>query len=93
MSVHSVHSRKRIGKVAPLNILLSFCITHTHTHTHHFALEPTQAHSRARPKIIIGGRLQRSIPSSETKLNEDKLNETATRQLTSRILGTYILDI
>ena len=34
MSIHSVHSRKKIGKVAPRNILVPFRITHTHTHTH-----------------------------------------------------------
>jgi len=34
MSIHSVHSRKRIGNLAPRSILLHFRITHTHTHTH-----------------------------------------------------------
>jgi len=34
MSIHSVHSRKRIGQLAPRNILLPFRTTHTHKHTH-----------------------------------------------------------
>jgi hypothetical protein len=56
-------------------------------------LEPTQAHIRARPKVISGRILQRSIPSGETKLNDDILSETATLQLTPRVLEPYILDI
>ena len=93
MSIHSVLPRKRIGELALHNILFPFRITHTHTHTHQFALEPTQAHIRARPKVISGGKLQRSIRSSETKLNDDTLSETATRQLKPRVLEPYILHI
>jgi len=52
-------------------------------------LEPTQAHIHAHPK----GALQRSIPSGESKLKDDRLIETATRQLTPRVLEPYILDI
>ena len=89
MYIHSVPLRKRKGKVAPRKVLLSFRITHIKS----FALEPTQAHICARPKVISGGRLQLSIPSRETKLNEDKLNENATRLLTPRVLEPYILDM
>ena len=97
MSIHRVHLRKRTGKLAPHNILLPFRITHTHKHnkkkTHHFALEPTQAHIHAHPKIISGGIFQRFIPSSETKLNDDTVCESATLSLTLRVLEPYILDI
>jgi hypothetical protein len=89
MSIHSVHLRKRMDKVAPRKVLLPFRITHIHK----FALEPTQAHIRACPIVISGGTLQRSIPSRKTKLNEDKLSKTATRQLTPGVLESYILDI
>jgi len=89
MSIFSVHSRQRIGNGGPRNILLSFLLNiHTHTHTHHFALEPKYAHIHAHDKVITCVILQRSIPSSETTLNDDKLSENATRQLTPRILET-----
>jgi len=55
-------------------------------------LESKQAHIRAQPNVIISGRLEHSIPSSETKLNDDIMSETATRQLTARVLEPYILN-
>lgn len=70
MSNHSVHLRKRIGKVPQSNGLFSFHITHVR----YFALLPTVAHVRARPRVVSCVRLQRSIPSSEIKLNDDKLS-------------------
>jgi hypothetical protein len=45
MSIHSVLLCKRIAKVAPRNVLLSFRITNIET----FPLEPRQAHIRPRP--------------------------------------------
>jgi len=58
-------------------------------------LEPTQAHIHAHLNVIRSGIIQRFIPSSETKLNDDiqVLSETATHQLTLRVLEPYILDI
>ena len=53
---------------------------------HTCTLEPTQLHIRARPKAVSSVRLHRSIPSTETKLNGDKLNYTTTRLLRPNVL-------
>ena len=59
----------------------------------YFDFELTLTHNRARPKFTACMRLQRSIPSSKTKLIDDKLIETATRLLKPKDIVSFILDI
>jgi len=77
MSIHSVYLRQRLGKEVWGNVFLPFRITQKH----YFAFATTQRNKHVRPKIVSGGILQRSIPSSEIKLIDDTVRETATRHI------------
>ena len=86
MYIHSVHLRKKIGKLSQRNVCCPF-VSHTYT------LEPSQLHIRARPKSVSCVRLHCSILSIETKSNGGKLSYTATRLLRPTVIVSYIFDI
>ena len=62
-------------------------------HTYTSLLWNLHWHISVHAKFISYITLHRSILSSETKLNDDKLSETATRLLRPNIIVSYILDV